>query len=137
MYRKTPPSEEWPKIGLYFEGRLNQENRWVKMADRLPWSDLESDYAKHFKSCGRGEVALNVRVAMGALLIKEILGLSDRGVVEAVSENPYLQYFLGFQSFQTNPAIQRIVDDAFPQAASCGSDQPLQRKDNRTGRGGS
>ena len=63
---------------MYFEGRLNPENRWVKMAERLPWEDLETDYAKHFKSFGRGEVALNVRVAMGALLIKEILGLSDR-----------------------------------------------------------
>lgn len=72
-----------------------------KMAKRLPWHELEADYAKHFKSCGRGEVALNVRVAMGALLIKEILGLSDRALVDAVSENPYLQYFLGFKHFQT------------------------------------
>ena len=46
---------------------------------------------------------MNVRVAMGALLIKEILGLSDRAVVDAVSENPYLQYFLGFKSFETKP----------------------------------
>lgn len=103
MYRKLPHAEELPEIGLYFEGRLNPENRWVKMAERLPWHELEADYAKHFKSCGRGEVALNVRLAMGALLIKEILGLSDRAVVDAVSENPYLQYFLGFKHFQTEP----------------------------------
>lgn len=103
MYRKLSHAEELPEIGLYFEGRLNPENRWVKMAERLPWHELEADYAKHFKSCGRGEVALNVRLAMGALLIKEILGLSDRAVVDAVSENPYLQYFLGFKHFQTEP----------------------------------
>ncbi len=103
MYRKLSHVEELPEIGLYFEGRLNPENRWVKMAERLPWHELEADYAKHFKSCGRGEVALNVRLAMGALLIKEILGLSDRAVVDAVSENPYLQYFLGFKHFQTEP----------------------------------
>lgn len=103
MYRKSRHDDELPEIGLYFEGRLNPENRWVKMAERLPWQELEADYARHFKSCGRGEVALNVRVAMGALLIKEILGLSDRVVVDAVSENPYLQYFLGFKSFETKP----------------------------------
>lgn len=103
MYRKSRHDDELPEIGLYFEGRLNPENRWVKMAERLPWQELEADYARHFKSCGRGEVALNVRVAMGALLIKEILGLSDRAVVDAVSENPYLQYFLGFKSFETKP----------------------------------
>lgn len=103
MYRKSRRDDELPEIGLYFEGRLNPENRWVKMAERLPWHELEEDYAKHFKSCGRGEVALNVRMAMGALLIKEILNLSDRAVVDAVSENPYLQYFLGFKHFQTEP----------------------------------
>lgn len=103
MYRKSRHDDELPGIGLYFEGRLNPENRWVKMAGRLPWEELETDYAKHFKSCGRGEVALNVRVAMGALIIKEIPGLSDRAVVDAVSENPYLQYFLGFRRFQTEP----------------------------------
>ncbi len=103
MYRKSRHDDELPEIALYFEGRLNPENRWVKMAERLPWQELEADYARHFKSCGRGEVALNVRVAMGALLIKEILGLSDRAVVDAVSENPYLQYFLGFKSFDTKP----------------------------------
>ena len=61
---------------------------------------MESEYARHFKKHGRGEVALNVRIALGALLIKEILGLSDREVVESVIENPYLQYFLGFKSSQ-------------------------------------
>lgn len=38
--------------------------------------------------------------ALGALLIKEILGLNDREVVESVIENPYLQYFIGFKSSQ-------------------------------------
>ena len=75
----------------------------VQFFGRYPWEELESDYARHFKSHGRGEIALNVRIAIGALLVKEFLGLSDRGVVEAVSENPYLQYFLGFKSFQTTP----------------------------------
>ena len=101
MYRKTCQNKELPEIGLYFAGRLNPENRWVKMADLVPWEEVESEYARHFKSHGRGEVALNVRIALGALLIKEILGLSDREVVESVIENPYLQYFLGFKNFQT------------------------------------
>ena len=35
---------------------FNPENQWVKQAKRLPWQDLETDYAKHFKSCGCGEV---------------------------------------------------------------------------------
>ncbi len=103
MYRKTCQSKDLPEIGLYFAGRLNPENRWVKMADLIPWDEAETEYSRHFKSHGRREVALNVRVALGALLIKEILQLSDREVVENVCKNPYLQYFLGFKSFQTEP----------------------------------
>ena len=100
MYRKTCQNEELTEIGLYFSGRLNPECRWVKIAALIPQEDVESEYARHFKKHGRGEVALNVRIVLGALLIKEILGLSDREVVESVIENPYLQYFLGFKSSQ-------------------------------------
>ena len=71
-------------------------------------------------------MALNVRVAMGALLIKAIFNLSDRAVVEAVSENPYLQYFLGFKHYQTEPLFQCLLDDAFSEASFNGSDQSLQ-----------
>jgi len=38
-------------------------------------------------------------VALGALLIKERLGLTDRETVEAIQENPYLQFFIGYEEF--------------------------------------
>lgn len=70
------------------------------MVDLVSGEEVESEYAQHFKSHGRGEVALNVRIVLRALLIKEILGLSNREVVESVIEKSYLQYFLGFKNFQ-------------------------------------
>jgi hypothetical protein len=124
MYRKIGNAEEFPEIALYFEGRLNPENRWVKMAARLPWEELEADYARHFKSHGRGEIALNVRIAIGALLVKEFLGLSDRGVVEAVSEN-VSAILSRFQKLSDETAVQCFLDDAFSQTISCGSHQPF------------
>ena len=42
MYRKTCQTKELPEIGLYFAGRLNPENRWVKMADLVPREEVES-----------------------------------------------------------------------------------------------
>jgi len=42
-------------------------------------------------------------MALGALLIKERLGISDRETVEQISENPYLQYFLGLMEYQDTP----------------------------------
>ncbi len=39
-------------------------------------------------------------MALGALIIKEKLGISDRETVEQIQENPYLQYFIGRNSYQ-------------------------------------
>ena len=44
-----------------------------------------------------------MRVALGALIIKERLGTSDEETVEQIRDNPYLQYFLGFKEFSDDP----------------------------------
>jgi hypothetical protein len=43
-------------------------------------------------------------MALGALIIKEKLKISDEETVEQIRENPYLQYFLGESSY-TNEAL--------------------------------
>jgi hypothetical protein len=43
----------------------------------------------------KGAPAKSFRMALGALIIKEKLGISDRETVEQIRENPYLQYFIG------------------------------------------
>jgi len=40
-------------------------------------------------------------MALGALIIKERLGTSDRETVEQIKENPYLQYFIGMKSYSS------------------------------------
>jgi len=49
--------------------------------------------------------AKSFRMALGALIIKEKLGISDRPTVEEIRENPYLQYFIGQVSDSTAIAI--------------------------------
>ena len=44
--------------------------------------------------------ALSFRMALGALIIKEKLSISDRETVEQIKENPYLQYFIGIESYK-------------------------------------
>ena len=46
-----------------------------------------------------GAPAKSFRMALGALIIKEKLGVSDRPRVEQIRENPYLQYFIGQSSY--------------------------------------
>lgn len=42
-------------------------------------------------------------MALGALIIKERLGTTDRETVQQIAENPYLQFFLGFSAYKDVP----------------------------------
>lgn len=83
---------------LPFEGKLSENNRWVIMASLIPWSEFEEEYASIFSE-EIGAPAKSFRMALGALIIKEKLGISDRETVEQIKENPYLQYFIGLSSY--------------------------------------
>ncbi len=80
------------------EGKLSENNRWVIMASLIPWSEFEDEYASIFSE-EMGAPAKSFRMALGALIIKEKLGITDRETVEQIKENPYLQYFIGMSSF--------------------------------------
>ena len=47
-----------------------------------------------------GAPAITGRMAYGALVIKERLGITDEETAEQVGENPYLQYFLGLEEYR-------------------------------------
>jgi transposase, IS5 family len=102
MYRKvdsTPTSPE--KFELPFEGKLSQDNRWVIMANLIPWDEFEEEYARNFAE-DIGAPALPFRMALGGLIIKEKLGTSDRETVEQIKENPYLQSFIGRNNYSND-----------------------------------
>jgi len=95
MYRKYPQ----PYIDFLFSAtQLNPSNEWIQMSKAIDWSAIEDRYARNFTHNGRP--AFNVRIAFGSLMIKKILGCSDRWTVRHITENPYLQYFIGMKSFQ-------------------------------------
>lgn len=103
MYRsKARRQQEFPDFYLPFSGHLAPENRWVALARLVPWALAEEIY--HAKLCkDSGQPIVPARVALGALLIKERMGLTDRETVETIQENPYLQFFLGKEEFSQAP----------------------------------
>lgn len=78
---------------------LSANNRWVRLAKLVPWSAAEQVYEANFDRRKGGPTPYPARLALGALIIKERLGLTDRETVEQVRENPYLQYFIGKAAF--------------------------------------
>ena len=99
MYKLEEGKKEFEKFHLSFGGKLRGDNRWVQLSDIIPWDEIEKEYAGHFsKKIGR--TAKTVRLALGAVLIKEKLKLTDEETVESIRENHYLQYFLGYESYK-------------------------------------
>jgi hypothetical protein len=100
MYRREHRHQlSFEDFFLPFGGKLSGENRWIKLAELIPWDELEDDYAAQFCK-GFGAPAKPFRMALGALIIKARLGLTDEELVEQLKENPYLQFFIGLEGFQ-------------------------------------
>ena len=91
-----------------FENALSPDNRWVTLANVIPWDNLAGIYMKQLSS-NSGRESINVRMVIAALIIKHKLGLDDRGTVDMISENIYLQYFCGLSSFQTEKPFHPTV----------------------------
>jgi len=107
MYRSKDRKTDYLFSELFpFGGKLNENNRWLRIADLIPWEELEAEYAKYFSDIGRP--ATDAQLMIGLLLLKHITGFSDEEVVQAVSENPYMQAFCGFEQFVT----QDILDSS-------------------------
>ena len=83
-----------------FGGTLDPDNRWVLFSSLMPWEELEETYAPQFSPTS-GAPAKSVRLAFGALFIKQRLGLSDEETVEQIRENAYIQFFLGFAGYSS------------------------------------
>jgi len=98
MYKKHDKQVLMGNLPLFLDGTLNSNNRWVVLASLIPWYAVEELYSKNFIS-NKGPKALPARVALGALIIQIKLNLSDSETVQQITENPYLQYFIGFDQF--------------------------------------
>ena len=106
MYRKSDqPSINPEKFELPVTVQLSTDNRWVIMAELIPWLEFEAEYAENFSE-KMGAPAKAFRMALGALIIKEKLGTSDRETVEQIKENPYLQYFIGLSEYSNEAPFE-------------------------------
>ena len=99
MYRKKNTLQlEFPDFYHPFGGELDMENRWVVLAKLIPWELVEEIYHADL-SRDMGAPIKSARLALGALLIKEKQQLTDRETVQAIQENPYMQFLIGHEEF--------------------------------------
>jgi hypothetical protein len=97
MYQKMSGQMHMNDYTLSDIFTLAPDNRWVKMANIVPWEMAEEKYMHMFRKNGRK--AKDIRMALGALLIQHELGCSDTETVQHIKENPYLQHFIGMKEW--------------------------------------
>lgn len=84
---------------------LSKSNRWVKLADHLPWDKIETEYNKRLRNSHSGAGNKPARMVVGALIVKHVEKLSDEKAILAIQENPYMQYLLGLEKFTEKPVF--------------------------------
>ena len=82
-----------------FAKSLSPNNRWVVLANKIPWDTLVNVYITRMRNESTGADGVNPRVAIGSMIIKHMCDLSDRETVQQIQENIYMQYFIGYSSF--------------------------------------
>ncbi len=87
-----------------FQTSLLSDNRWVKLSKVVPWDRFASAYMA-MMNVDFGRPGISPRIVLGALIIKHIEKLDDRGVIAAIQENIYMQYFIGLKEFTAQPVF--------------------------------
>ena len=101
-YRDDKEQLSMDEFFMPFGGRLMKDNRWVRLAEMMPWEHIEEIYAQNMSE-ETGRPAIPSRIAFGAIFIKEYCHITDEGTVEELQENPYMQYFVGLHEFHPEP----------------------------------
>ena len=81
--------------------QLNPKHELLLLSGMIPWEELESEFANLFtERAALGRPAKPVRLIIGLLLFQHMHNLSDAEVVRSWVENPYWQYFCGYDFMQ-------------------------------------
>jgi len=87
-----------------FQSTLLTDNKWVKLSKVVPWDKFASAYMS-MMNIDFGRPGISPRIVLGALIIKHLEKLDDRGVIAAIQENIYMQYFIGLKEFNPHPVF--------------------------------
>lgn len=69
-YRDDKEQLSIDEFFMPFGGRLMKDNRWVRLAEMMPWEHIEEIYAQNMSE-ETGRPAIPSRIAFGAIFIKE------------------------------------------------------------------
>ena len=96
---KTLPKKQ--QLNLFYpplSQMLDMNDPLIALANTIDWKIFEESFEKHYSKDGRP--AKPIRLMVGLLLLKQLKNLSDEEIVVQWKQNPYFQYFCGFDELQ-------------------------------------
>lgn len=79
--------------------QLNPKHPLYRLAHEIDWSVFEQEFGS-FYAGEKGHSPKPIRLMVGLLMLQHMEALSDERVVELWVENPYWQYFCGYDFLQ-------------------------------------
>ena len=95
------PENTLPQYELFktkLSSFLDSKHPLVQIALRMDWSFFNTRFGAVFSDKGRP--ALSTRLMVALCYLKHTYNLSDEALINTFLENPYWQYFCGFEYFQ-------------------------------------
>lgn len=81
--------------------QLNPKHELYVLANKIAWETIEAEYSDLFRDDVKGGCPpKSVRLVVGMFLLQYLHNLSDEAVVRTWIENPYWQYFCGYDYLQ-------------------------------------
>ena len=78
---------------------LNMKHPLCVLANQIDWEFFAEEFGAYYSE-SRGTPGKPIRLMVGLHYLKHAFNESDEGVVEHFIENPYWQYFCGYEYFQ-------------------------------------
>jgi IS5 family transposase len=110
MKGKSPDPSQLNLLPQRLEDLLDAKHPLCKLTKRIPWDEIENQFADLYHDSGRP--AKPIRLMVSLLILKQLYNLSDESIVERWVENPYFQFFSGETVFLVTPQILCISESA-------------------------
>lgn len=83
---------------------INMKHGLVILANKIDWSHFEKEFGAYYIE-KKGRPGRPIRLMVGLHYLKHTYDVSDEEVLYGFIENPYWQYFCGYEYFQTDLPI--------------------------------
>jgi IS5 family transposase len=99
MLKKTRELSQEELFKSRLDQMLDPKHPLVRLANTIDWGYFEKAFGKHY-AYNVGSPGKPIRILVGLHYLKYAYDESDESCVERFIENPYWQYFCGFEYFQ-------------------------------------